>query len=76
MPTTEHDFLSANPHVDVLVDFNDEMDHQLVAVQSDFRQGLSPQAGDVFVAGCWGAAAAKVQVMEVSGELVRLRVLD
>jgi hypothetical protein len=76
MPTAERDFLSAHPNVDVLVDFNGEIDHQLVAVHSDFRQGLSPQAGDVFVAGCWGAAAVKVQVIEVTETWVRLRVLD
>ena len=76
MPNSEDDFFASHPHVDVLVDFNSEVDEHLTALFRDFRSGLCPDVGSVFVAGDWGSTPAKVQVLEVAGQLVRLRVFE
>ena len=76
MPNPEDDFFTSHPHVDVRVDFNSEVDEQLTALFRDFRDGLCPEVGSVYVAGDWGATPTKVQVLDVAGLLVRLRVLD
>lgn len=76
MPTTKTDFFDANPDIDVQVDFNSEMNRELTACLADFREGLTPQPGEVLVAGCSGATPLKVQVLSVTSMVVQLRVLD
>ena len=76
MPIIDAEFFEAHRDVDVQVDFHEEFDRELVAVLRDFRPGLTPQLGDVLVAGCRGARPAKVQVIEITAAWVRLRVLD
>ncbi|MFM8016033.1 MAG: hypothetical protein ACKPCO_08170 [Actinomycetota bacterium] len=76
MPIIDTEFFEAHRDADVQVDFHEEFDRELVAVLRDFRPGLTPQLGDVLVAGCWGAKSAKVQVIEITAAWVRLRVLD
>lgn len=76
MQTNDGDFFAVHPDADVRVDFNDEIDYELTVHLTDFRKGLAPNVGDVLTAGCWGAAAAKAQVLEVSEPWVRLRVLQ
>ncbi|MFM8993024.1 MAG: hypothetical protein ACKOJG_02315 [Actinomycetota bacterium] len=76
MPIIDTEFFEAHREVDVQADFHEEVDRELVAVLGDFRPGVTPQLGDVLVAGCWGARPAKVQVIEISAAWVRLRVLD
>ena len=76
MPNPEDDFFASHPHVDVRVDFNSEVDEQLTALFRDFRDGLCPEVGGVYVVGDWGATPTKVQVLDIAGLLVRLRVLD
>ena len=76
MPIAEPDFFRAHLDADVQVDFNEEADRELTASFLDFRPGVVPQLGDVLHAGCWGARPAKVQVVEVSDSVIRLRMLD
>lgn len=76
MPMIDTEFFEAHRDADVQVDFHEEIDHELIASHSDFRPGVTPQIGDVLVAGCRGARPAKVQVLEVTASWVRLRVLD
>ena len=76
MPIDDAEFFEAHREVDIQADFHEEVDRELVAVLRDFRPGLTPQLGDVLVAGCWGAKSAKVQVIEITAAWVRLRVLD
>ena len=76
MPNLVADFFRVHRDADVFVDFNDESDRELTASFLDFRPGVVPQLGDVLHAGCWGARPAKVQVVEVSDSVIRLRVLD
>ena len=42
-------FLASHPHLDVVADFNDEVDQQLFTLLGDFRQSVFPQVGGVFV---------------------------
>jgi len=70
------EFLRTHPNIDVAVDFNDLNDDELFVCTRDVRETLSPQPGDVLVAGDWNARPAKVQVIEVTETWVRLRVLD
>jgi len=76
MPIIKSDFFEANPDSDVQVDFNSEVNRELTACLADFREGLTPQPGDVLVAGCFGAAPSKVRVLSVTSMLVQLQVLD
>ena len=76
MPSNDGDFFAAHPDADVQVDFNEEIDYELTAHLTDFRKGFAPHVGDVLTAGCWGAAAAKAQVLDVSEPWVRLRMLQ
>ncbi|MFM7080652.1 MAG: hypothetical protein ACKO2Q_10505 [Actinomycetota bacterium] len=72
----DNELFAAHPSIDVSVDFNDIDSDELLVRPCDVREGVSPQLGDVLVAGDWGARPAKVQVIEITAAWVRLRVLD
>ena len=69
-------FFAAHPTVDVSVDFNDMQSDELLVRLCDVRKGVTANPGDVLVAGDWDATPTKVQVLEVTASLVRLRVLN
>ena len=71
-PTDSPDVSNAVPNVAVSVDVNDLDGDELIVLRSDVREQTRLQLGDVLIAGDWGAKPAKVQVLEISGDVVRV----